>query len=446
MGIFNAMQTAVSGMQVQGYSLDNISANIANSQTIGYKRIETNFRDLIPNMNSTMQLVGGVGATSTSTNQIGGAFRSTANPTDLAISGNGYFVVSSKSSDLNSVTQFGPANLYTRRGDFRLDKNNNLVNGAGFYLTGYTIDPATGVVNTGTPSTIQIPTVDLAPKATSNVTYSGNLPKTPGYQATGISLRAPQAAGTTVATVDEQTFLSQSIAGGAVTIYDTAGNASTVQLRWAKTSEANDNASPPVPAKWDLYYLSDSKAVGTSPKWTSLGNLASFNEAGILDTAKKSATFSVTVEGKTLGPIAVDFSGLSQYGDTNGTFRQSNLVQNGHSAATVSGIEIGEQGRVYAKYSNGMQIAVADIAVAHFNGEENLKRLDGGIYEQTEQSGEPIFGLNGANIVSGGVEASNADISQEFTLMISTQQAYTANAKVISAAQQMMSDAVNIIR
>lgn len=445
MGIFNAMQTAVSGMQVQGYSLDNISANIANSQTIGYKRIETNFRDLIPNMNSTMQQVGGVGASSMATNQIGGAFRSTGNPTDLAISGNGYFVVSSKSSDANSVSQFGPANLYTRRGDFRLDKNNNLKNGADYYLTGYSIDPTSGVVNSGTPTTIQVPTTDLAPKATSKVTYSGNLPKTPGYQSSGTALRASQAAGTTVTAANEQTFLSQSIAGGAITVYDSAGNASTVQLRWAKTSEANDAAVPAVTAKWDLYYLSDSKASGTNPKWASLGNLASFNEAGVLQSAA-SAPVSVTVDGKALGPMTVDFTGLSQYGDTNGTFRQTNLDQDGHSAATVTGVEIGDQGRVYAKYSNGLQIAVADIAVAHFNGEDNLKRLDGGIYEQTEQSGEPIYGLNGANIVSGGVEASNADISQEFTLMISTQQAYTANAKVISAAQQMMSDAVNIIR
>lgn len=445
MGIFNAMQTAVSGMQVQGYSLDNISANIANSQTIGYKRIETNFRDLIPNMSSTMQQVGGVGASSTSTNQIGGAFRSTGNPTDLALAGNGYFVVSSKSSDANSVSKFGPASLYTRRGDFRLDKNNNLVNGAGFYLTGYSIDPTTGVVSSGTPSTIQVPTSDLAPVSTTKITYAGNLAKTPSYQSTGTALRAAQAAGTTVTTANEQTFLSQSIAGGAVTVYDSAGNASTVQLRWSKTSDANDAATPPVTAKWDLYYLSDSKATGTNPKWTSLGNLAAFNEAGVLQSTS-SSTVSMTVDGKTLDPMTLDLNGLTQYGDTNGSFRQTNLDQDGHSAATVTGVTIGDQGRVYAKYSNGMQIAVADIVVAHFNGEDNLRRLDGGVYEQTEQSGEPIFGLNGANIVAGGVEASNSDISQEFTLMISTQQAYTANAKVISAAQQMMSDAVNIIR
>jgi flagellar hook protein FlgE len=343
------------------------------------------------------------------------------------------------------VSQFGPANLYTRRGDFRLDKNNNLVNGAGYYLTGYSIDPNSGVVNSGTPSTIQIPTTDLAPKATTKVTYSGNLPKTPSYQASGGTLLAAAAAGTNVTAANEQGFLSQSIAGGAVTVYDSAGNASTVQLRWAKTSDANDSATPPVTAKWDLYYLSDSKATGTQPKWTSLGNLASFNEAGVLQSAT-TANVSVTVDGKSLGPMAVDFTGLTQYGDTNGTFRQTNLDQDGHSAATVTGVSIGDQGRVYTKYSNGMQIAVADIAVAHFNGEDNLKRNDGGIYEQTEQSGEPIYGLNGTNIVAGGVEASNADISQEFTLMISTQQAYTANAKVISAAQQMMSDAVNIIR
>ena len=109
-------------------------------------------------------------------------------------------------------------------------------------------------------------------------------------------------------------------------------------------------------------------------------------------------------------------------------------------------MQIGSQGRIYAQYSNGMQIPVADIAIAHFNGEEALKRGDGGAYEQSEQSGEPIYGLNESSIMVGGVEGSNTDISQEFTRMIATQQAYSANAKVISAAQEMMTEAVNIIR
>jgi len=112
----------------------------------------------------------------------------------------------------------------------------------------------------------------------------------------------------------------------------------------------------------------------------------------------------------------------------------------------LTGMEISNQGRIYAKYSNGMQVPVADVAIAHFNGEEALKRGDGGAYEVSDQSGEPIYGLNGSSLMVGGVEGSNADISQEFTRMIATQQAYSANAKVITTAQDMMREAVNVIR
>ena len=93
-----------------------------------------------------------------------------------------------------------------------------------------------------------------------------------------------------------------------------------------------------------------------------------------------------------------------------------------------------------------MQEPVADIAVAKFSGDQALKRLDGGVYQQSDQSGDPIYGAGDSNILVGGLEASNADISQEFSAMIATQQAYSANAKVITAAQQMMTEAIDVIR
>ena len=436
MGIFGAMQTAVSGMQAQAYALENISGNIANSQTIGYKRIDTSFQDLVPDLALSSLLTGGVSALSQSTNSLAGSYRSTGVATNIALSGSGYFAVSKKTADATGTLQFSPTPYFTRRGDFRLDVNNNLVNGSGQYLMGYAVDPVSGVVRDGLVGTIQIPTTDLAPAATTAIKYQGNLPTVPTNEAQSKGSLGTSTAGTTIAANGEANFLDQTISGGALTIYDQSGSAMTLQMRWAKTSTGN----------WDLYYMSDSAATGTQAKWTSLGPSATFNTAGKLTSASP-LNATLTIDGKTTGgPIAITLANVSQYGDTNGVFRQSSISQDGHSSASLTGMEIGSQGRVYAKYSNGMQVPVADIAIAHFNGEEALKRGDGGAYEVSDQSGEPIYGMNGSSIMVGGVEGSNADISQEFTRMIATQQAYSANAKVISTAQEMMTEAVNVIR
>jgi len=436
MGILGAMQTAVSGMQAQAYALDNISGNIANSQTIGFKRIDTSFQDLVPDLALSTRLTGGVSAISQTTNAVAGAFRMTGVPTNVAISGDGFFAVSKKSSDATGTVSFSSSPFFTRRGDFSVDVNNHLVNGAGQYLMGYAVDPISGAVKDGVVKTIQIPTTDLPPAATTAIKYEGNLPVTPTNEMQSNGSLTPSTAGSTIAANGESAFLDRTISGGSLTIYDTSGTAMNLQLRWAKTGAG----------QWDLYYMSDSAATGTQAKWTSLGPSATFNASGKLTSASPLSR-SFTIDGKTSGSaIAINLSNLSQYGDTNGVFRQSNISQDGHSSASLTNMEISNQGRIYAKYSNGLQVPVADIAIAHFNGEEALKRGDGGAYEVSDQSGEPIYGLNGSSIMINGVEGSNADISQEFTRMIATQQAYSANAKVITTAQDMMREAVNVIR
>lgn len=435
MGILGAMQTAVSGMQAQAYALDNISGNIANSQTIGFKRIDTSFQDLVPDLALSTRLTGGVSAISQTTNAVAGAFRTTGVTTNVAISGDGFFAVSKKNADATGTLSFSSSPFFTRRGDFSVDVNNNLVNGAGQFLMGYAVDTISGAVKDGVVKTIQIPTTDLPPAATTAIKYEGNLPVKPTNELQSKGSLAASVAGDTIAANGESTFLDKSISGGSLTIYDTSGTAMNLQLRWAKTSSG----------QWDLYYMSNSTATGTAAKWTSLGPSATFNSSGKL-TSSATLTKSMSIDGKTTGTLSIDIANLSQYGDTNGVFRQSNISQDGHSSASLTGMEISNQGRIYAKYSNGMQVPVADVAIAHFNGEEALKRGDGGAYEVSDQSGEPIYGLNGSSLMVGGVEGSNADISQEFTRMIATQQAYSANAKVITTAQDMMREAVNVIR
>ena len=134
MGVFSALTTAVTGMQAQSYALENISGNIANSRTAGFKRVDTSFSDLVPDSALNRQIAGSVASYSRATNTIQGDLNATRIDTNAAINGDGFFVVDQRASGVGANTQFANSNLYTRRGDFDFDANGYLVNGAGYYL------------------------------------------------------------------------------------------------------------------------------------------------------------------------------------------------------------------------------------------------------------------------------------------------------------------------
>jgi len=180
MGLFDALTSAVSGLQAQSFAIQNISGNIANSQTIAYKGIDTNFQDLIPGDSiPTKQIAGGVVANSRSTNTLQGTIQTTTSSTDIAINGNGYFIVQPAASFNGSQPVFGGINSYTRRGDFKVDANGYLVNGAGYYLEGILIDPTTGNPAGSVASALQFQSNFLPASATTQVSYGLNLPATP---------------------------------------------------------------------------------------------------------------------------------------------------------------------------------------------------------------------------------------------------------------------------
>ena len=159
MGIFDALTTAVSGLSAQSYALQNISGNIANSQTTGFKRIDTQFEDLMGDDLPSKQIAGGVLASSVATNNVQGDIQNESTSTFMGINGNGYFIVQKPTSFSGNLPVFGGVNLYTRRGDFQTDKNGFLVNGAGYYLLGIPVDaawmvPCTLLVATELASTV----------------------------------------------------------------------------------------------------------------------------------------------------------------------------------------------------------------------------------------------------------------------------------------------------
>jgi flagellar hook protein FlgE len=429
MGLFSAMTTAISGLNAQSYALENISGNIANSQTLGFKRNDTNFTDLVPDFGGPRQVSGSVAADKKQTISLAGDFQASSFGTDIALQGSGYFVVRKKQMTQNGTLAFG-TDLYTRRGDFRQDKNNYLVNGAGYYLSGYKLDAQGG--RNGTLGPIRIPTGLIEASATTSVVYQGNLPVNP---TSGTKTAVPAGPVSLADATAETAFLSQTISGGSLNLYNTQGNSQTLQLRWGKTG-AN---------QWDAYYLSNSAAVLPATKWTSLGNFASFDTSGKLTTTTP-VTIAPTINGVAFTGVSFDLTGTTQFGDTGGAFTATKLTQNGYTAGTAIGLTINDSGRIFQSYTNGKFIPIADIEVANFNGDDALNRIDGGTFEQTDGSGEPLLGLGSANVRSSGVEASNVDIAQEFTKLITTQQAYSANTKVITTAQDLLAATINIIR
>ncbi len=180
MGLFDALTSAVSGLQSQAFAMQNISGNIANSQTIAYKGIDTSFEDLVAGSGVvSQQTAGGVRAISLATNTLQGAITTATSGTNMAINGDGYFSVESPTSFTGNTPTFGGTQAYTRRGDFELNVNGYLVNGAGYYLEGIPIDPTTGNPAGTAVAPLQFQNNFLAASATTKINYALNLPSVP---------------------------------------------------------------------------------------------------------------------------------------------------------------------------------------------------------------------------------------------------------------------------
>ncbi|TGE00038.1 flagellar hook protein FlgE [Methylobacterium nonmethylotrophicum] len=457
MDVFSALQTSVSGLKAQAFSLENISGNIANSQTVGYKRIDTDFVDLLAEQPASHQTAGSVAAFSQLTNSLQGGVAATGVATNMALSGNGFFTVQTKAGDNGGAPVFSGTNLYTRRGDFSVDRDGYLVNGAGSYLVGQTLDPATGQ-STGT-GPIAVPDSTLPARATSSIAYAANLPSTP-TTASGAALlgtllggdprvlTGTAAPGPTVSASDSATFVNASVSGGELTAYSGTGTPVSVQLRWAKVASAD--AAAGTSDTWNLYYANQTGSGSSAGTWQNVGTAFTFNGSGQL-TAPTGTSLSIpdlTVNGTNLGAVALNFGtgGLTQYGSPTGQVTTNTLQQNGYAAGTLNSLAVTSDGKLTGTYSNGNTVALAQVGVARFNAPDSLKAVSAGNYAQTAESGGPLAGLAGGTIIGGNVEQSNTDTANEFSKLIVTQQAYSANTRVMSTAQQMMSDLINVIR
>ncbi|MFN3687498.1 flagellar hook protein FlgE [Salinarimonas sp.] len=444
MGSFGSLLTAVAGLRAQSSAMQNISGNIANSQTPGFKRVETSFVDLVPQQPLTRQVSGSVTSFSRATNSLAGEFLATNRDTNVAISGNGFFVVGQPPGQTSGVNRQGPE-LYTRRGDFELDRRGYLVNGAGYALRGTMLDRNTGapMPNQGS-GFIQITQELLGrldPRPTAQVTYQAQLPTTPGNVSGDIQWPAPPATAplTIGAGAAEEDFLRNSVPGGSVTVYNGIGAIGSMNLRWVRTGPAT--AGPA--SEWALYY--ESRSGTPLDAWRRVDPAVTFNAQGQLSSAPQLNASAVEINNVVFQDITLDITGMTN-NDTGGSVIPTFIEQDGFGVGRYESVSVSEDGVVSIAYSNGQVRPVAEISIVGFFAPNALRRVDGGAFEATRESGDPSVALARSTLTSGGVESSNTDISEEFAKMIVTQQAYTANTRVISTAQDMIREVLNVVR
>ncbi|MBR1129644.1 flagellar hook-basal body complex protein [Bradyrhizobium iriomotense] len=298
---------------------------------------------------------------------------------------------------------------------------------------------SSGVItlNTGTASNLQVSSSNSAAFAALGFTSTVNKNRDGGGTAgTG-----------GVIGNDIATFTKESISGGAVTAYNAAGTPVNLQLRWAKTDSASLGTGHS--DSWNLFYQTDPNATGTTVGWVNTGQTFTFAADGSLTSPSGSGITinNVSVSGQSLGSVAFNISsgGLTQYASTSGAVTINTITQNGYAAGQLRSVSVNNNGLVVGTFSNGQNLDLAQVSLSHFNGTNYLKALDGGAYAATEQSGPAIDGASGT-ISGSSLEGSNTDIADEFTKLIVTQQAYSANTKVITTANSMVQDLLNVLR
>ncbi|MDE2065000.1 MAG: flagellar hook-basal body complex protein, partial [Bradyrhizobium sp.] len=218
-------------------------------------------------------------------------------------------------------------------------------------------------------------------------------------------------------------------------------------LRWAMIDSAS--LGPGHTNTWNLFNQSNSTATGSQTAWTNVGTNFVFNSNGVLTSPSGGGITipGLTVNGQSVGDITLNFAtgALSQFASTTGTATIGQITQNGFAAGQLQSVAINNSGLVVGTFSNGQNIDLAQITLSHFNGTNYLQALDGQAYAATEQSGAAIQGASGT-ISGSSLEGSNTDIADEFTKLIVTQQAYSANTKVITTANDMVQSLLNVLR
>ncbi|WP_425229197.1 flagellar hook protein FlgE [Sphingomonas sp.] len=413
--------TSLSGLQASQTEMSSIAHNLANVGTNGFKKSRTEFADVIASSVSLSptQMVGSGTVVKANRQQFGqGNLIQSANTLDLAISGDGFFAVK---PDMN-----GSAVNFTRNGGFMVDNDRYVVDGQGAHLQVYPVDGSGSVVATGIDSatSLRLPATSGAAKATTAVTMSANLNANSAVPAT--------------ATFDrfDPTSYNQSTQ---TTIYDAGGNPQTLTNYFRRDTAAASGS------QWSVFsFVGDQKL-------TSAGNdhmTLSFDGTGAASPAPGTTNFSpFTTAGSTV-PQQFSFTFGTDTTQTAQPFNVGARSQDGKAVGQIQGVTVDEKGIVKASFSNGDTQAIGQVILAGFSNPSGLRQLGNSYWSSTGISGDAHLGSAGTgsfgNLMSGTIERSNVDITEELVDLIAAQRDFQANAKALDTASQISQTIFNI--
>ena len=403
----------LSGLDSDTTALNTIANNLSNMNTTGYKSQTVNFADLFytqigeEGSGNLLQQGAGVQTADIQAQFTQGSISSTGNSTDVAINGNGFFVL-----------QNGAQNVYTRDGNFALGSNGNLTSQDGLDVMGY---PAVnGVVNTNAPlAPIAIPVGQVqSPQATSSFGMTANL-------------NSAAAVGATVP--------------GQITVYDSLGTSHIATVTYTKTATNTWSYSIALPA-------GDQTAVGTATNAT--GTLT-FNSNGSLTSPATNVT-GIAFTGLADGANGLNFtwnllgsSGAPTITQVNASSAVTATTQNGFASGQYQSFTVGNDGTVTASYSNGQTMAIGKLALGEVANTQGLKQLGAGEYATTLASGNAAIGASGTagvgTLQDGSLEQSNVNISQQFSELIIAQRAFEANSKAVTTFDSVVQETINMV-
>lgn len=409
--MMRSMYAGVSGLKTHQTRMDVIGNNIANVNTTGFKASRVTFKEMLSQTLSgakapqdnrggmNPQQVGlGVSLGSIDTNHVQGNLQSTGLGTDLAIQGNGYFIV-------NNGTQ----NFYTRAGALTLDENGNLVNASnGYIMQGWLAN--NGIINTNSPLTgIRIPIGDtMAPQASTEAVFAGNLNAADRVEWT--------------ATID---------------IYDSQGEKHTLTLDFNPTETDNE---------WTWTASIDGASLSSNKGTITFGG---DGKVKVDEDNSDTFTFNIDFDNGTdqITGFRLDLSAVTQMAGDN---TLDGLYADGYSMGSLESFSIDNAGVITGSYSNGLTKAIGQIAIANFSNAGGLTRVGDTLFAESQNSGIAQIGAAGTagrgKISAGTLEMSNVDLAEQFTDMITTQRGFQANSRIISTTDEMLQDLVNLKR
>lgn len=416
MSLFSAMMASVSGMQAQANMLSTISDNISNSGTNGYKEATASFEDMLSQVSTTSYSAGGVGTVVGYGISSQGELSSASSPTDLAINGNGFFVVQNESGDT----------YLTRAGDFNRNVSGQLVNSEGYTLMGYPVAPGSasspGSVSQLTPITVS--TAGRTPTPTTSGTFVANVPSS-----------SPIDTGTLpAANVAASTYTDK----GSFTTYDDLGNPVTLDVYFTKTGANTWEA--------DVYNAADAASGGGFPYSSAALSTQTLNFSATTGSLTSGSPLTFTVPGGQA--VNVDISGMTQVAGTGLSTNEN--IMNGNAPASYSSIAIGTDGTVSEVYSDGTTQAIARIPLGTVASINSLTPHAGQTYSANPNSGDIVIGTAGQNgfgtVNSNELESSTVDLATELTNMVVAQNSYSANSKAFQTGSDMVTTLINMLK